>query len=101
MFAAFAEFESDVISDRVKRQHQARRERGIVWGVDEGLKPDLDPKTRRQIIREHRRGKSLNQIARDLEIKKVPTARGGKWRAQTIKDIINSPSSRALLARGI
>jgi len=32
MAAAFAQFESRMISERVKRQHQARRDRGEIWG---------------------------------------------------------------------
>jgi DNA invertase Pin-like site-specific DNA recombinase len=36
MAAAFAQFESGMISERVKRQHQARRDRGEVWGVSTG-----------------------------------------------------------------
>jgi DNA invertase Pin-like site-specific DNA recombinase len=96
MFAAFAEFESDVISDRVKRQHEARRERGITWGVEQGAKPELDLKTRRQIIRERRQGKSLRAIAKGLEAKEIPTARGGKWHAATIRAIIESPSGKLL-----
>jgi DNA invertase Pin-like site-specific DNA recombinase len=97
MFAGFAEFESGIISDRVKRQHQARRERGVTWGVDEGPTSELEIKTRRQIIKEHRQGKSLREIARGLEAKKVPTARGGKWEAATIRAILLSPASKALV----
>jgi DNA invertase Pin-like site-specific DNA recombinase len=98
--AIFAQFESRMVSERVKRQHQARRERGVTWGVDEGCKSELEIKTRRQIIKEHRQGKSLREIARGLEAKGVPTARGGKWEAQTIKAILQSPQSKVLLARG-
>jgi DNA invertase Pin-like site-specific DNA recombinase len=34
--AAFAQYESRMISQRVQRQHEARRERGAVWGLTEG-----------------------------------------------------------------
>lgn len=33
----------------------------------------------RRIVREHRAGRSLRQIARDLEADGVPTSRGGRW----------------------
>lgn len=95
--AIFAQFESRMVSERVKRQHQARRERGITWGLDQGPKGEIDIKTRRQIVKEHRAGKSLRQIARDLETKKVPTARGGKWEAATIRAILLSPQSKVLV----
>lgn len=98
--AIFAQFESRMVSERVKRQHQARRERGVTWGVDEGPRGEIDIPTRRQIIKEHRQGKSLREIARKLEAKGVPTARGGKWEAATIRAILQSPQSKVLLARG-
>jgi len=97
ILAAFAEFESDLISERVKRQHQARRERGVVWGIDQGPKGELAIKTRRQIVAEHKAGKSLRQIARELEAKSVPTARGGKWQAATIKAVLESPQTKLLM----
>lgn len=97
MLATFAQFESRMTSERVKRQHQARRERGIVWGVDEGPKGELEIKTRKQIRREYEAGKSLRAIARDLEAKGVPSARGGKWEAATIRAILNSPITKALV----
>ncbi len=97
MFAGFAEFESGIISERVKRQHQARRERGVTWGLDEGPRGEIELKTRRQIAREHKAGKSLRQIAKGLEDKKVPTARGGKWQPATIRAILNSPATKALV----
>jgi DNA invertase Pin-like site-specific DNA recombinase len=95
--AIFAQFESRMVSERVKRQHQARRERGITWGLDQGPKGEIDLKTRRQIIKEHKAGKSLRQIAKGLEAKKVPTARGGKWEAATIRAILQSPQSKVLV----
>lgn len=97
MLATFAQFESRMVSERVKRQHQARRERGITWGVDEGPKGELEIKTRKQIRREYEAGKSLREIARNLEAKGVPTARGGKWEAATIRAILNSPITKALV----
>lgn len=97
MLATFAQFESRMVSERVKRQHQARRERGITWGVDEGPRGELEIKTRKQIRREYEAGKSLREIARNLEAKGVPTARGGKWEAATIRAILNSPITKALV----
>jgi len=95
--AIFAQFESRLVSERVKRQHQARRERGVVWGIDQGPKGEIALKTRRQIVAEHRAGKSLREIAGELEAKGVPTARGGKWQPATIRAILNSPATQALV----
>lgn len=38
----------------------------------------------------HQRGESLNGIARTLNRDKVPTARGGKWYARTVKYILEN-----------
>jgi DNA invertase Pin-like site-specific DNA recombinase len=97
MLAGFAEFESDIISDRVKRQHQARRERGIVWGVDQGFRGNLEPRARVLIMDRHQKGASLRQIARELEDKGIPTARGGAWASATVLSVIRSPQSKALV----
>jgi len=95
--AVFAQFESRLISERVKRQHQARRERGVIWGVDEGYKGKLDPKTRRLVVRAHSSGKSLRGIVKELKDKNIPTARGGEWQPATIRAILGSPQSKALV----
>lgn len=97
MFALFAEFESDLISERVKRQHQARRDRGITWGVDEGFKGNLDPKARTLIIKSRNSGKSLRAIVQELEAKGYNTPKGGKWQPNTIRTILLSPQSKPLV----
>lgn len=97
MLATFAEFESDLIRERVKRQHQARRERGKVWGVDEGYRGNLDPKARKLIVSERAKGKSLREIVSSLESKGLKTPRGGKWHAATIRAVLNSPQSKVLV----
>lgn len=97
MLATFAEFESGIISDRVKRQHQARRERGVTWGVTEGYKGKLDPKARQLIVKEHQAGNSLRGIIKKLEDKGYQTPRGGKWQPATIRAILQSPQSKVLI----
>lgn len=97
MLALFAEFESDLISERVKRQHQARRERGAVWGLTEGYKGNLDPKTRHFIVKARAKGQSLRGIIKELEAKGHKTARGGKWEPATIRAILQSPQSKVLV----
>jgi DNA invertase Pin-like site-specific DNA recombinase len=96
LMAVIAELENNLISDRVKRQHEARRERGIVWGIDQGFKGNLDPEIRAEILFLNSLELSLRQIAADLEAKGYQTPNGGKWHAQTIKAILNSPQTQAL-----
>jgi hypothetical protein len=43
----------------------------------------------RRIAQEHRRGKSLGQIARDLNAEAVPTAQGGRqWWPSTVRTVL-------------
>lgn len=94
MAAAFAQFESRMISERVKRQHQARRERGEVWGVTSGLQSKLPAETRNLILELRASGLSLAKIAEHLTAQGVPTASGGSWFPSTITKVLNSPQSK-------
>jgi len=95
MLAAAAEYERAMVSKRVKRQHEARRARGIVWGVDEGNRPETAAATRAEIITRHRAGESMRGIAADLNARGIATARNGSWHASTIRHLIASPSALA------
>jgi site-specific DNA recombinase len=97
LMAVMAEFENALISERVKRQHEARRERGITWGIDQGYKGQLDEIVRQTIKDLASLDLSLHEIARRLEAKEMKTARGlSKWHAQSVKAILNSPQTKAL-----
>jgi len=98
MAAAFAQFESRMISERVKRQHQARRDRGEIWGVTNGNKSKLPEKTRALIMHLRAQGVSLAKIAAQLASQGVPTVSGGEWHSSTIQRIVNSPQSAQLSA---
>ena len=93
--AAAAQYERAMISKRVKRQHEARRDRGEVWGVTTGPKPILSDDVRGRIAAEHAAGKSLRVIADGLTADEVPTARGGKWHASTVRAVLVSVSKAA------
>jgi DNA invertase Pin-like site-specific DNA recombinase len=98
MAAAFAQFESGMISERVKRQHQARRDRGEVWGVTAGATSKLPSQHRALILKLRTEGKSLNQIAAELTAQGVPTVQGGAWYGSTVSRVLNSPKTKAELA---
>jgi DNA invertase Pin-like site-specific DNA recombinase len=89
--AAFSQFESRMISERVKRQHEARRGRGVVWGVDEGPRGELPEATVSKIVELSRVGHSLAGIARQLNAEGIPTARGGNWQAVQVSRVLASP----------
>lgn len=96
MAAAFAQYESRMISQRVSRQHEARRDRGEIWGVTSGMKSALPAETVDLIISLRAEGNSLRAIADTLTSQQVPTANGGQWHASTIQSVLNSPAVKAL-----
>ncbi|MDJ0378915.1 recombinase family protein [Cryobacterium sp. PH31-L1] len=98
MCAAFAQYESGMISQRVKRQHEARRDRGVVWGKDEGRRSALPAATVARILSLRAEGRTLQAIADALTGDNVPTAAGGRWYPSTIVKTLNSPANRPLLA---
>jgi DNA invertase Pin-like site-specific DNA recombinase len=97
MLAQFAQFESRMIGQRVERQHEARRARGITWGVDQGFKGNLNPQTRVLIAQLSNEGMSLRQIIAQLESKGLSTPRGGRWYAASVKSVLDSPQTKPLL----
>ena len=99
MLAVFAQFESRMIGARVERQHEARRDRGITWGVDQGFRGNLNPAARGLIARLANEGKSLREIASQLETAGMQTPNGGKWWPASIKAILESPQTKPLLNR--
>jgi site-specific DNA recombinase len=97
--AIFAQFESRMTSDRVKRQHEARRARGIVWGVHEGYKGKLKLKTRKLILELASAGIGLGTISKELTKLNHETPRGGEWHKASIRAILNSPQTQALATK--
>jgi len=98
MAAAFAQFESRMISERVKRQHQARRDRGEVWGVSTGIKSQLPSEVRNQIVKLRGEGLSLAKIAECLTEAAIPTVSGGQWHPSTVERVLKSPLTKAQAA---
>ncbi len=92
--AAFAQYESRMISQRILRQHEARRERGEIWGYTTGPVSPLSKDVIDHIVGLRASGESYNGIARVLTESGVPTARGGRWHATTIRDVMRSPAVR-------
>lgn len=98
MAAAFAQFESRMISERVKRQHQSRRDRGEVWGVSLGTKSKLPNSVRNQIVKLRGEGLSLAKIARHLTEAAIPTVTGAEWYPSTVDRVLSSPLTKAQAA---
>jgi DNA invertase Pin-like site-specific DNA recombinase len=84
--SAAASFESRRIGERAKSVHAVRRSQG----KRAGQAPLLPEVVRLRIAGEHAEGKGLNAIAAALNEEGVPTAKGGKWYASTIRHVIHS-----------
>ena len=97
--AAFSQFESRMISERVKRQHQARRERGVVWGVDEGLKSRITESVVAQILALRADGVTLRGIASHLNDEGTVTGAGARWEAVKVSRVIKSPRGLAMASQ--
>lgn len=93
--SAAAEYERAMTAQRVTRQHEARRQRGERWGVTTGPKPLLPAAVRERIAAERAAGRSLRAIAAGLTQDGIPTAKGGRWQAETVAAILRSPSLQA------
>jgi DNA invertase Pin-like site-specific DNA recombinase len=97
IMAMLAQLESRLTSERVIRQHQARRDRGIVWGVDQGYKGELSFEVRRFIKQQAEElNLTLRAIAKNLEQQGYKPPKGGQWYPQTIKAILESPQTKAI-----
>ena len=95
--AAFAQYESRMISARVKRQHQERRDRGAVWGLTEGPITPQPAYVIDTILNGRLAGESFSSLARKLRDEGVPTARGGIWHPATVRGIWQSPKMNQIL----
>jgi DNA invertase Pin-like site-specific DNA recombinase len=96
IMAMLAQLESRLTSERVLRQHEHRREQGVIWGVDKGYKGELDLKTRKFIKKLAAEELSLREIAKRLTAEGHKTPKGGLWYPQTVKAILESPQTKHL-----
>ena len=96
IMAMLAQLESRLTSERVIRQHEARRQRGIIWGVDQGFKGNLNSQTRKKIAQLNSKGLSLREIAKELTRLGHFPPKGGLWYPATIKAILESPQTELI-----
>ena len=83
---AVARYKRQLKASRAKEAVAAARARGTRIGrpVEHGVE------ARRLVSEAHARGASLRQIAAQLTEEGVPTPRGGRWHASTVRSILNS-----------
>jgi DNA invertase Pin-like site-specific DNA recombinase len=101
IYAALAEKERTLISQRTKAALHAAKARGVKLGNprlaearERANKEMIEAAARHaalvlpHILPLHQQGMSLRAIARELTARGVPTARGGKWHAVQVSDIL-------------
>ena len=90
IMSALAEMERAIIAERQKDVHKDRREKGLQWGVDLGLKTKVPVEVRAAIAEYRTRGMSYAKIAEKLNADKVPPTRGVRWYASTVHKLVNN-----------
>jgi len=98
MLAAFAQYESEIIGERTKSAMQFKRSKGekychvVPFGYQEVngrlIEIDKEIKTVKSIVKKHRKGISLREIANKLNESGVSTKLGGKWHASTVSQLV-------------
>lgn len=95
VLASAAQYERRLISVRTKEGMAQRKAEGAKFGRE--VSPEFLPFYRR-VLGMHADGVSLNAIARTLNDEGVPTAKGGRWYASTIRAMVTSETARMLKA---
>jgi DNA invertase Pin-like site-specific DNA recombinase len=86
ILAAAAQLERDLIASRTREALAAKRARG----EEVGRPIEMASEVRDRIASEWAAGRNLTQIAEALAADGIPTARGGLWRARTVKSALAS-----------
>lgn len=81
ILAAMSAFERRMIQQRTLEANAYRRSRG-----DEGLIPNA---VEADVVKRYKLGTSMDKIAKELNDEAVPTAKGGRWYASTVKRVID------------
>jgi len=93
MEAVVSEYERDIISTRTREAMAQMKSEGVTFGRT--VAPEFVD-TYKLVLKLVKKGKSMNSIATYLNDTGVPSARGGRWYASTIKAIITSETAKAL-----
>jgi DNA invertase Pin-like site-specific DNA recombinase len=92
--SSVAQWERRIIGARTSEALQARK----AAGVRLGRPVELADEVRQRIAAERAAGDSLRTIADRLNAEGVPTARGGRWHASTVRHVMDSLALDAVAA---
>jgi DNA invertase Pin-like site-specific DNA recombinase len=93
VLGAVAEYESELIADRARMTHRRRK----AAGHRAGQAPILSDELRHRIADTRTGGASFARIADELNAEGIPTAKGGRWHASTVRHVCMSVEREAEL----
>ncbi|WP_246398469.1 recombinase family protein [Mycobacterium vicinigordonae] len=94
IMGSVAELERALISDRTKAALAVRKAQGVRLGRPSTLPREVVVR----IVQAKAAGASLRAIAAELTAEGVPSARGGKWEAATIKRVLEGQDAERVRA---
>jgi site-specific DNA recombinase len=108
ILAAVAEMERNLISERIRNVLSWKRRNGKVFGHepygfardgDDLVPVEAEQRALELIVDLRARGYSLRKIAKTLEARGIPTKRGGRWAAATVRKLLARAEEALCAAR--
>lgn len=84
MMATFAQLERELIGLRTREGLAEKKAQGVILGA----KPMIEDETENLILSLRAEGKGMLAIANELNVRNVPTAKGGTWHASTVRVVL-------------
>lgn len=84
MMATFAQLERELIGLRTKEALAVKKAQGIRLGAA----PTIDADAEDMILKLRAEGKGMAAIAKELNDRQVPTAKGGTWHGSTVRVVL-------------
>ena len=84
MMATFAQLERELIAQRTREGLAEKKAQGVVLGA----RPMIEDRTEELILSLRAEGKGMIAIAKELNARNVPTAKGGAWYGSTVRVVL-------------
>lgn len=84
MMATFAQLERELIAQRTREGLAEKKAQGIILGA----KPMIENSTEDLILSLRAEGRGMIAIAKELNARNVPTAKGGTWHGSTVRVVL-------------
>ena len=84
MMATFAQLERELIAQRTREGLAEKKAQGVILGA----RPMIEENTEELILSLRAEGKGMIAIAKELNARNVPTAKGGSWHGSTVRVVL-------------